>query len=65
MDCRVHGISKSQTQLRDFSFHFHGYSYLNSTCAIVCVNQKVEEDVTEDRKKGPVQSQITLEQSEQ
>ena len=23
MDCIVHGVTKSQTQLRDFHFHFH------------------------------------------
>ena len=25
MDCRVHGVTKSQTQLRNFQFHCHKY----------------------------------------
>ena len=28
MDCRVHGVSKSQTQLSDFHFHFKVGRYL-------------------------------------
>ena len=28
MDCIVHGVAKSQTQLSDFHFHFHLGIYL-------------------------------------
>ena len=26
MDCIVHGVTNSQTQLNNFNFHFHGVS---------------------------------------
>ena len=29
MDCIVHGVTKSQTQLSDFHFHFHSACKLN------------------------------------
>ena len=43
MDCTVHGIAKSQTQLSDFHFHFQN---------------KVQRKQTERNKKNRVSSEL-------
>ena len=39
MDCIVHGVAKSRTQLSDFHFHFHFssvYNCIKEECVHVC-----------------------------
>ena len=36
MDCIVHGVTKSQTQLRDFHCHFHHAAKLLQSCLTLC-----------------------------
>ena len=47
MDCIVHGVTKSQTQLTDFHFHFQAYQVLS----IICIRRCSTSSVLQNRKK--------------